>query len=313
MRLHAAPAHLRFGQADHLRELAALCLEAGVPVKREPAPQDTPEAYIHAEVLPAVHALRLPLSLGILRQDHGLAAYVMADDSKGSETVRLAGAVKRWGAPFLAGVLPHLHRVAQPVLPLLSPLTAADQLLGMYGNVSAPGEHPEIVEGLAYTTLDETQTLLERAGKPTPRALLREFGPFLSNPVALRDLAGQARTLDRAAVSLIRDLTDAETLLGQLQPINQDRWPDLVHAPCCLDGEDPVAVLLDPAATPTDISWCAHALHEWQNQTNECGTRPLHAWDLGEPEHRASALAFLRVAPALTRHVRRALRAVQRA
>ncbi|MBZ9752127.1 hypothetical protein GO986_12170 [Deinococcus sp. HMF7620] len=314
MRLHAAPAHLQLGGTSHLRELGALCLEGGVPVKRPPTPQDTPDAYIRAEILPEVHALKLPLSLGLLRHDGGLAAYVMADDSKGPETVRLAGAVQRWGAPFLAGVLPHLHRVARPVFPLLSPLTAGDQLLGMYGNVSAPAEHPEIVEGLAdwhglaFTTLDDTQTLLEGAGKPTPRALLREFGPFLGHTVALRDLADQARALDHAAVALIRDLMEGDTLLGRWPLITPDHWPDLLHAPCSVDGEDPVAALLDPAATPTDVSWCAHALHEWQDQTNECGTRPLHAWDLTEPDHRASALAFLRVAPGLTRHVRRALR-----
>ncbi|EYB66386.1 hypothetical protein DEIPH_ctg139orf0112 [Deinococcus phoenicis] len=310
MQIHAAPARLRSGGHEpSLVEFGQLCLEADFRPGRDPRPDETPRAYIEDALLGPLRCLRLPGHFGVYADQEDLIAFVNLDDVQ--ETVSLAGAARAWGHTFVAGLLPHLHAVARPVMPVISPFDAGDHLLGMYGNFTVPGEHEEIVRGLAEwygalgENLDALQTALEAQGRPTPRVLMRELGPFLSLPATLEQLASQAAALPGRALAVVRRLQQAEDIAARLYPMSPGDWPDSMTAPYSLDGEDPVAVLL--TTTPSgsqDVGWVEHALHSLQGQMNEAGVRPLHAWDLHRPEHRLAAAAYLRHGSELTRHLR---------
>ncbi|GAA5512502.1 hypothetical protein Dcar01_01216 [Deinococcus carri] len=313
MRIHAAPARLCSGKQDpSLVEFGQLCLEAGFTPGRDPEPDETPQVFIEEALLPPLRRLKLPGHFGVYAEQEDLIAFVNLDD-EAHEPVSLAGAARAWGHTFVAGLLPHLHAVARPVMPVMSPFDAGDHLLGMYGNFTMPGEQQEIVEGLAEwygvegenSDVDALQTALEAQGRPTPRTLLHEFGPFLTVPVTLEQLAVQATELPGRALAVVRRLQQAGDVSARLQPVSQGDWPDAMSAPYSVDGEDPVVVLL--TTTPTgsqDLGWVEHAFHSLQQQMNEGGVRPLHAWDLHRPEHRLAAAAYLRHAPDLVRHLR---------
>lgn len=311
MRIHAAPARLRSGtHSPSLVEFGQLCLEADFTPGRDPQPDETPRAYVEEALLVPLRRLKLPCHFGVYADQEDLIAYVNLDDEK-HETVSLAGAARTWGHSFVAGLLPHLHRVARPVMPVISPFDAGDHLLGMYGNFTMPGEQRGIVENLAewYGVEGEDpgalQTALEAQGRPTPRTLLREFGPFLSVPATLEGLAAQASGLPGRALAVVRRLQQAEAVAARLQSLSPGDWPDSMSAPYSLDGEDPVVILL--TTTPAGgeaVGWVEHAFDSLQAQMNEAGARPLHAWDLHRPEHRLGAAAYLRHAPELVRHVR---------
>ncbi|MEF2278307.1 hypothetical protein V3W47_08335 [Deinococcus sp. YIM 134068] len=311
MRIHAAPARLRSGvHGPPLVEFAQLCLEADFTPGRDPEPDETPRAYVEEALLAPLRHLKLPCHFGVYADQQDLIAYVNLDDEK-HETLSLAGAAHLWGQTFVAGLLPHLHTVARPVMPMISPFDAGDHLLGMYGNFTVPGEQQEIVKGLAEwygiegDDADALQTALEAQGRPTPRTLLREFGPFLSVPATLKQLAAQASELPGRALAVVRRLQQAGAVAAGIQVVRQDDWPDSMSAPYSLDGEDPVVVLLTTTpAGSDDVGWVEHAFDSLQAQMNEAGARPLHAWDLHRPEHRLAAATYLRHGPELARHLR---------
>ncbi|MBI0446872.1 hypothetical protein [Deinococcus sp. DB0503] len=312
MRIYAAPARLCSGvRGPPLVEFGQLCLEAGFTPGRDPEPGETPQNFIEQALLAPLRRLKLPGHFGIYAEQEDLIAYVNLDDEV-HETVSLAEAARAWGHTFVAGLLPYLHAVTRPVMPVMSPFDAGDHLLGMYGNYTMPGEHQGIVENLAEwygvesenPDVDALQTALEAQGRPTPRTLLREFGPFLTVPATLEQLAAQAAELPERALAVVWRLRQAEEVAARLHPVSSEEWPDSMSAPYSLDGEDPVVVLLTTTpAGSEDVGWVEHAFHSLQQQMNEGGVRPLHAWDLHRPEHRLAA-AYLRHAPELARHVR---------
>lgn len=311
MRIHAAPARLHSGvDGPALVEFGQLCLEADFGAQRDPQPGETRRAYIEDALLGPLRRAPLPGHLGVYADQEALIAFVNLDDQP-HQIVSLVGAAQAWGHTFVAGLLPHLHLAARPVMPLLSPFDAGDQLLGMYGNYTMPDERREIVANLAEwygvegKNLDALETALEAQGRPTPRALLREFGPFLSVPATLEQLAGQAAELPGRALAVVRRLQQAEAIAAGIQVVHQNDWPDSMTAPYSLDGEDPVVVLL--TTTPAGgeaVGWVEHAFDSLQAQMNEAGARPLHAWDLHRPEHRLAAATYLRHGPELIRHLR---------
>ncbi|GAA5501076.1 hypothetical protein Dxin01_00807 [Deinococcus xinjiangensis] len=310
MQLYGAKTTLR-GQTAlgaSLLNLGLCLLERGAKPARPRQRQDQPAPFLaHQIITPWLSAAKLPGVFTVETHKHRSAAYGFLDLDYDCPRLSLHPAAQHWGHAFVAALLPLLHVAAQHICPLISPVNAGEELLGMFGDYTQPKEHKDIMAHLREFhglkgSAKRIEKLLDHQGVPTPTALLREFEPYLTTPCTLFDLRELAGALDASAVTLVDALEDLINL--QLPVVWNMELDHMWHHPVLSDdGADPVGLVLTPSDTATDArGWCEHALDRRLHESFETGLRPLWLWDLDEPEQQRQFLHFTQIVPELGAH-----------